>query len=194
MSKSLPAMISDAVNASDLPAIRQLLTAHPDQLSVLTFFGGQTWLGYAAQKGQLAVMQALAAMGADINQPGREGIRPIMVAANFGNADVVAWLLAQGAVLDTDASVRNPLFGAITGRSPESVRMLLAAGIDTSVRYQDTWDNMDALAFALMRGEAECAALIADHLAAGDAALRARLLAEADEIADRNANPQRRHG
>ena len=192
MSQSLPAMISEALNAGDVSAIRQLFTAHPDQLSVLTFFGGQTWLGYAAQKGRLAVIETLAALGADINLPGREDVRPIVIAARFGHADVIRWLLAKGAVLDTSASVRNPLFGAITGRSPEIVRMLLAAGIDASVRYWDTWENMDALAFALMRGEAECAALIADRLSAGDATLRARLLAEADEIAERNANPKRR--
>lgn len=192
MSKSLPAMISDALNASDLPAIRQLFTAHPDQLHVQTFFGGQTWLGYAAQKGQLAVIQALAAMGADINRPGREGVRPIVVAARFGQADVATWLLAQGAVLDTDASVRNPLFGAITGQSPQIVRLLLAAGIDAGVRYDDGWDNMDALAFALMRGEAECANLIADHLAVGDAAARVGLVRHADEVAHRNAHGRRR--
>ena len=192
MSRSLPAQISDAINASDLAAIRQLFTAHPDQLDVQTFFGGQTWLGYAAQKGQLAVVEALAALGADINRPGREGVRPIVVAANFGQADVARWLLAQGAVLDTSATVRNPLFGAITGQSPAIVQMLLEAGIDASTRYNDGWDDMDALAFALMRGDADCAAHIADHLAAGDAALRVRLLAEADQIADHNAKPARR--
>jgi Ankyrin repeats (many copies) len=194
MSKSLPAMISEAVNAGDLPAIRQLFSSHPDQLDAQTFFGGQTWLGYAAQKGQLGVIQALAALGADINRPGREGVRPIVVASSFGHADVAAWLLANSAVLDTGASVRNPLFGAITGQSPQIVQMLLAAGIDASVRYHDTWDAVDALAFALMRGEADCANVIANHLSVGDAALRTRLLAEADQIAERNAHPKRRRG
>lgn len=184
-------MISEAVNASDLAAIRQLFTGHPEQLHVQTFFGGQTWLGYAAQKGQLAVIQTLAALGADINCPGREGIRPIVVAANFGQVEVAAWLLSRGAVLDSDESVRNPLFAAITGQSPDIVRLLLAAGMDASIRYTDTWDNLDALAFALMRGETTCAALIADHLAAGDAPRRARLWAKADQIAEHNANPKR---
>lgn len=185
-------MISDAVNAGDVLAIRQLFTDHPDQLYVQTFFGGQSWLGYAAQKGQLAVVKAPAALGADIDHEGREGVRPLMVAASFGQSEVVAWLLSQGAVLDTGASVSNPLFGAITGQSPDIVQMLLAAGIDAGVRHGDGWDGMDALAFALMRGEAECAALIANHLAAGDTGLRARLLAEADAVAKRNACPKQR--
>ncbi|WP_164156003.1 ankyrin repeat domain-containing protein [Sandarakinorhabdus rubra] len=192
MTKSLPALIAEAVNASDLPAIRQLFTDHPEQLHAQTFFAGQTWLGYAAQKGQLAVVETLAALGADINQGDREGARPIVSAARFGHANVAGWLLSQGALLDTDVSVRNPLFGAITGQSPSIVRMLLAAGIDAGVRYHDTWADLDALAFALLRGEAECAALIADHLSAGNVALRVRLLAEADTIAETNANPRRR--
>lgn len=50
------------------------------------------------------------------------------------------------------------------GRSPDCVQLLLDAGIDSGVTYNsETMTDMDAVAFALMRGEAECAKFIAAH-------------------------------
>jgi hypothetical protein len=47
--------------------------------------------------------------------------------------------------------------------------------------------NMDAVSFALMRGEKECAQIIANKIAKGNEANVISLLNEADEIAELNA-------
>jgi hypothetical protein len=101
---------------------------------------------------------------------------------------VVAFLLDSGAILDTDASVRNPLFASIVGRSPSIAHVLLKRGINSRARYTtSTMQDMDATAFALMRGEHECARVIALWNANGDGEAAAAALIAADQIATRTA-------
>ena len=50
-----------------------------------------------------------------------------------------------------------------------------------------TMKNMDAVSFALMRGEKECAQIIANKITKGNEANVISLLNEADEIAELNA-------
>lgn len=187
--KSHPASIFEAINNQDLGQIEVLFSDNPGELNVQTFMAGQTWLGYASQKGKLSVVAKLAEMGSDINiGDSHYNSKPICSAADNGHYDVAKYLIEHGSDLDVDASVRNPLFAAIVGRSPDIVRLLLDSGVDATVRYNsDTMKNMDAVAFALMRGEQECAEIIARWNARGDEAVAQKALAEADVIADVNA-------
>ena len=186
---SLPAQIFAAINAEDASALRQLFTENPSALNAHTFMAGQTWLGYAAQKGKLAAIRALSDLGADVNVGDKhDGAKPICSAASSGNSSAVRLLLELGAQLDIDASVRNPLFSAIVGRSPETVRILLEARIDARIRYNSTtMKDMDAVAFALLRGEQESAEVIARWNAGGDEAATLVALQEADKTAENNA-------
>lgn len=111
-------------------------------------------------------------------------------ACSGGNYDIAAYLLDHGAVMDVSASIRNPMFGAIVGGSPDVARLLIDRGIDTSIRYNSpTMTNMDAIAFAWMQGEREIARMIAEKHADGDTAKVEALLAEADVIAHANTIP-----
>lgn len=194
---SIPKQIIDAIDNGDCETIRALITEHPEQKDFYTPFGGATWLGYAAAHGTLDAVKTLIDLGLDVNNGGKydEG-KSISNAADNGRPDVVAYLLSQGAVLDTSLSVRNPLFAAIIGgtpkddRSPEVVKLLLEAGIDSKVRYNSkTMKNMDALAFARMWGNMECARMIALWNANGDEALAKEALVEAERIAYANTEP-----
>lgn len=193
--KNLPSRIIEAINADDEVALKQIFNENPAELDVQTFMGGQTWLGYACQKGKLAAVQCLLTLGArpEIGDK-HDGAQPICSAARFGHADIVVLLLQHGVPLEVDASVRNPLFAAVVGRSPESVELLLAAGIDSRARYNSsTMADMDAVAFALMRGEQQCAEIIARWNARGDEGEMQRALAIADKIANINAYRKVRH-
>lgn len=120
----------------------------------------------------------------------RDGRAPLHSACLGGSYAVAKYLLDHGAAMDVSASVRNPMFGAIIGRSPEIGRLLIDRGIDTGVRYNSpTMKNMDAIAFAWMEGEREIARMIAEKHANGDTAKIEVLLAEADAIADANTVP-----
>jgi hypothetical protein len=187
MSDSLPARIYAAIT-EDPQALPAIFAAHPEELNAHTFMAGQTWLGYAAQKGRLDAIRILVSLGADLNKGNSHvGARPLVSACMFGHHEVAEYLLEQGSLIDTHASVTNPLFAAIIGRSPDCVKLLLRAGIDASVRYtSETMTDMDAVAFALMRGEQECAEIIADHLSGGDAADAQDRLEVAERVAEMN--------
>ena len=186
---SLSVHIIDAIKSDDIEQLKTLLTDNPDQLRCNTFFIGQTWLGYAASIGKLEAMKLLVALGADINQGDhRENVKPICAAASNDQVESVEFLLKNGSILDTETSVQNPLFAAVVGRSPEVTKLLLEAGIDSTVRYNTkTMKNMDAMAFALMQGEKSCAEIIANWIADSDKTKFCSLLKEADEIAEHNA-------
>ena len=94
------------------------------------------------------------------------------------------FLINNGSELDVSLSVRNPLFSAIVGCSPSCVQLLLDAGIDSGVIYNsESMKDMDAVAFALMRGESECAQLVAAHNLDGNTEKINEYLKRADEIA-----------
>jgi ankyrin repeat protein len=191
--KSLALQFYEAITEERRDALVALLEANPDELNAHTFMGGQTWLGYASQIGKLGSIKALCDMGADVNVgDSHYGSKPICSAADNGHTDAVAFLLSREVSLDVDASVRNPLFAAIVGRSAATAQLLLEAGIDATVRYNSpTMKDMDAVAFALMRGEREIAELVASWNAGGDPDKMREALERADQVADENAGVRR---
>ncbi|HET9334862.1 MAG TPA: ankyrin repeat domain-containing protein [Sphingomicrobium sp.] len=198
-SNSLAAFV-DAIEASDLTTVRSLFESHPEQLHAYTPFGGGTWLHFAAREGSRDVVEYLLGEGIDINVGDRDDATPLVSAARGGHYEVVRYLLECGAVMDTSASVRNPLFAAIsgsiqvnatwdppTGEAPQIVRLFLEQGIDSRVRYNSsTMKNMDALAFAAMLGANDLARIIALWNAQGDEVEADKALAEARATAKSN--------
>ncbi len=90
------------------------------------------------------------------------GLTPFSCAASNGHVEIVRSLLDVGAELDVSKPERNPLFGAIYGGHLEIVKLLVERGIDYRVSYTgQSMKNMDALAFALERGQREIARYLA---------------------------------
>lgn len=180
-----------AINGDDPARLKQAIADLPDVLVARTPYAGATWLHYAAREGKLDCVEALLDAGADVNQPGyQEGETALCRAANGNKVAVARLLLRKGSTLNTSKPTRNPLFCAIVGRSPEIAKLFLYHGIDASVRYSG---EMDATAFALLRGETEIAQIIATHIADGDRSKADVLLQEAEAIARRQGplKPQR---
>ena len=188
--KTVPAFIYDAIVNEKVDDIRSLFSANPELLNAHTFMAGQTWLGFAAQDGKIHAVKQLVELGADPNIGDETyGSKPICSACNNGHPEIAHYLIEQGSIIDTELSVKNPLFASIIGQSSDCVRIILNTGIDSTIRYSsETMQNMDAVAFALMRGERECAEIIAGWNAEGDELAAARALAEANSIAEFNAH------
>lgn len=92
--------LMNAAYAGDLEHVRQLLAAGADVNAKDE--GGWTALMkgcYNAEqkRGYAEVVQALIDAGADIEAPIGYGVRPLMLAAGYGEADVVDTLLKAGA-------------------------------------------------------------------------------------------------
>lgn len=188
MTRPTWSLMTEAMRGGALDAVRTLLVEHPELRAFRPPSAGGGWLHVAARYPYPEIVALLLEEGFDVNEPGSlDGDCAIVRAADNGNYEVVRLLLDRGGRLDTSASVRNPLFAAIVGRSPEIVRLLMERGIDASVRYNsETMTDMDATAFALWRGEIELAQIIAQHLAAGDETKAEALLSEGRAVVSRN--------
>jgi ankyrin repeat protein len=180
--------ISAAIRSRDLGALKELLAAEPGQVRAFTPFAGGTWLHYAAHEGDLDAVQLLLSLGLDVNVgDARDGRKAICDASSGGREEVARELLEAGSKLDTSEPVRNPLFAAIQGKSLPIVRMLLSRGIDSEARYTGpSMKSMDAVAFALERGEVEIAKEIAKWNAKGDEKFAAQILERARKVAASN--------
>lgn len=182
---SLLGDVGRALENRDLQEAKRLLSANPQQVVQMTPFG--TWLHYISGTGNLELVAHLVGLGLDVNAPDhRDGRLPIDAAASNGHVDVVRYLLDHGSLLDTSSETRNPLFGAIMGRSIEVVRLLLERGIDATVKY----GPQTATAFALWQGQREIASVIAHHIAGGDAAMAQTILHEEGRTAARQGIPK----
>lgn len=177
------------IKSGDAESVHNYFSRHPERILWFTPFAGATWLHYAADVSNPDVLAVLIELGLDVNVTSlRDAARVALIDACYtNNVPNALFLLDRGSRMDTDASVRNPIFAAIVGKSPEIIQLLLDRGIDATVRYDsETMVNMDALAFALWHGERNLAEIIAQYLSRGDENERRRLLAEASDVASRN--------
>lgn len=116
----------------DSPKVVDVLLASP-RLKVDQANGvGETALMMAALRGRLDWARQLVGLGAQVR---REGWTPLHYAATGPNAQVVAYLLDQGAVIDAVApNGSTALMLAARYGTEDSVRLLLARGADKRVR------------------------------------------------------------
>jgi uncharacterized protein len=148
-----------AVQAGDLPRVRDLLSESPalaqaravggvSALLTAIYHGKQELAELiAAQMPELPIWDAAAAGRLDqvqeafgewpgwINRYASDGFTPLQLAAFFGHAEVVTWLVAHGA--DINAVARNPqrimpLHAAAANGNLEIVQTLLDAGADVN--------------------------------------------------------------
>jgi|HubBroStandDraft_6_1064221.scaffolds.fasta_scaffold98263_2 ankyrin repeat protein len=121
----------NAIRANDLTRLRSLVR---DTADANTKDGrGETPLMYAAVVGSLDAMKFLIAKGADVNAQNEFGSTALIWSAT--DLAKVRLLLAHGANVDVASKRgRTALFlAAMTDRSAETVRLLLAKGADPKV-------------------------------------------------------------
>jgi len=101
---------------------------------LLAFAAEGSDLADAARHGDAARVETLleSAAGAELNAPGRDGMTPLLWAAQVNELEIAAALLRAGA----DANLGNrygitPLWLAAINRSPELVALLLEHGADS---------------------------------------------------------------
>ena len=151
----------NAVKAGDLDGVRRLVEADPSiadtqtpegiPLVRLAMYYGQSSIAdelaeagaqldvfSAAALGRLpAVQQALSENPQLLDASSSDGFPPIGLAAFFGQREVAAWLLEQGAdprqIADNAMRVQ-PLHSAVAGGHFEVARLLLEHGADVNAR------------------------------------------------------------
>ncbi|HYM36426.1 MAG TPA: ankyrin repeat domain-containing protein, partial [Steroidobacteraceae bacterium] len=100
------------------PMLKEQLVSNPE------------WLHFAAKKSGEASIKYLLDLGADVNQPSKTSVSPLMTAVNAGNVDTVKALLANKAnSAQRDARGRTALQVAIQSGSTKVVAAMRELGV-----------------------------------------------------------------
>ena len=163
MQQSPLAVAFDRIASGDVEQTRSLLLAHPELANLHTFFAGGTLLHYAAAKSSVAMIELLVAMGFDVAVRGKTyQDSALHCACTHGRIENVRALLRLGAPIEQHQSFTDPVFGAIVGKSPETLELLASSGADLARRHTlDSGEIVDPYRFAILKGEHACAAVVA---------------------------------
>lgn len=114
----------------------------------------------ACQRGEPAIVTALLAAGAEVNNATASGVTPLALCAGQSTAAAVKQLLDKGAALEvTDSTGQTPLMWAAAKGQLFNVQLLLGAGAEVNGK---TAQGLTPLFFALRSGNAEVANLLLD--------------------------------
>ena len=127
--------------------VAELLAAHPKTKVEIRNDKDESVLMLASLKGYLALVEKLVENDADVNKP---GWTPLHYAASRGHVPVITHLLEHSAYIDAESpNGTTPLMMAAMYGSPESVKALIQAGADPTLKNQL---GLSALDFAV-RGQ-----------------------------------------
>lgn len=145
-----PALVAGLITVGKLDALKKHLDRYPEDLRAWT---RESWMTLAAQVGNMEILKELAVRGLHPNEPAADG-RSSTLAAAVEYPEVVDWLLE----LSADATVPRVMVSAASRASPDTVRKLLAAGGDATVRSGNPPRN--GYEQALMMGRTDVAAMM----------------------------------
>jgi len=115
----------------------------------------------ACAEGDYDFVQTLVKTGININGIGSEGFTPLMMAASENEAEIVNYLLIEGADVNQISEGWTALLEAADEGSLESMKYLLDAGAD--VNYYSTPHSPTAITMAASEGKLECLKLLLQH-------------------------------
>lgn len=149
--------IKKAYDEEDVEAFKLGLRDHPEYLRHED--GSDKWMWMAAQRGQLALIEALVEVGMDVNETSDHGdpnspfYQPegaIVEAASNGRVEVVRWLLNHGAKINYTVQ-GQPLIRASTNGHLDVVKLLVEHGADIHA----CWQGLNAVTQADQYGRDE---------------------------------------
>lgn len=93
---------------------------------------GETALHYLSVENQIEAVQALVAMGAEVNTVSYVGGTPLSEAASLGYVELVRYLLSSGAQLYVKGQEEPTLHEAVRSGNYEVVKLILEAGANVN--------------------------------------------------------------
>jgi ankyrin repeat protein len=146
-----------AIARGDTNAVRNILKEDPTVLTIHVV--NKSWLHWAAQDGNIEIMDIFAAAGLPVDCLTSDGYStPLDVAAGQGNLEACRWLLDHGAALNRGLGVSaTPVFSAIYGKSIDVVKLFVERGANLNavfgeemigvIRYAENYGTPDIVGF-----------------------------------------------
>jgi ankyrin repeat protein len=127
--------------------------------AVIDFGLGTPPLVWAADQGSVRVAELLLRAGADVNGSDNHGRTALMEAAEFGQTDLVAFLLDNAARINDRDTLQGhtALFTAAEGGHLSLVKLLVGRGADTAYRVRHRLTAADWARRLGGRARRECA-------------------------------------
>jgi ankyrin repeat protein len=154
--------LANAKNDDDLSAVLTAMYYHePDIAHTIVAFGAELNIFEASAVGQIDKVKELIKQQVDlINAYSPDGFQPLGLAAFFGQADVVEFLLSKGA--NTNSASNNnmrvmPLHSAVASKDFAISEMLLKHGADVNAAQADDFTPLHE---AAQNGQIEMVELI----------------------------------
>ena len=147
--------VEAAITSSDESALIDLVTGNPVDAKSFHHPTYSDLLNFASLKSLLRLCRTLIAIGMDVNIVNYNLDTPLISACSAGNADIVDYLLANGA----DPNYGRTLISAINCRQPTSgqiVKSLCRAGVDVNrvfLMFDDPENRRTAFDFAARKNE-----------------------------------------
>ncbi|KAF3333091.1 Ankyrin repeat, PH and SEC7 domain containing protein secG [Carex littledalei] len=134
-----------------------------EMINCLVGKDGNGVLHNAAGRGYAEICEYLIEkFNVNVNSVSQSGKTPIGFAANFGNPNVIEYLIKRGANLNMqDANGFTPLHDAVVGVQPQALEVLLSRG--ARVNTQSFVGS--PLLLATLRGDIPCMKILLDHSA-----------------------------
>lgn len=135
-----------AVKAGDVEQTHQLIRANAG-INAPPEFGLCRLLGIAAAQGNLKLVDALLAVGADLNPTDHRIVEPLWYATANGHVDIVRRLLKAGARIKSPSG-RNMFLPAVVSGNAELVSVFLKHGANPNEEFRG-WPRPLMLAIRL---------------------------------------------
>jgi ankyrin repeat protein len=133
---------------------RTLITKDPEVLKL--FVINKSWLHWAAQEGNIELMELFVKAGIPIDLLTSDGAdTPLETAAGFGHYEACKWLIDHGADVNHGLGKSStPVIDAIYSKSLELVELFVQRGADLSVKFGPP-PQIDVISFAKTNGTPE---------------------------------------
>ena len=144
----------DLGNARSIDGMSPVLAAmyhnHPGIAQLIVAFGAQLNIFEAAAVGRLDLVRDILEESPDlVDAIAPDGFQPLGLACFFGHEEVAAYLLEQGASVDSashNTMKVMPLHSAVAARSFLITRLLLEQGAPVNARQSDNFTPLHAAA------------------------------------------------
>ena len=152
--------IYEAIHDCDIRAVRQVLDARPDDISLINA-QGLSPLAQACEEGCLKIVELLLKEdGPDINETDASGNTPLHFASGKGHDDIIKLLISQKAAVNAvNCHGDTPLFWAVNNNHISSAKLLIEHGAEVNQKNEYGWSPLHLSAY---KGYQEMTGLLID--------------------------------